>query len=149
MNFDTIYTLTSHTDGILTMQAIGNILVTGGLDKSVRVWDIEKAKCVQILIGHTAPVLWLQLIGEYVSFIFILSFLFDLPIIRYTIISGSHDKSMIVWDVMTGVSKRTLKGRINMYGFFFFFLFYFYFYFIFLLFFDFVYTLAGLARSML
>lgn len=58
-------TLTAHTEGILTMQVSGNLLVTGGLDKTVRIWDIEKGKCTRILVGHTAPVLWLQLSGEY------------------------------------------------------------------------------------
>ncbi|KAK9328608.1 WD40-repeat-containing domain protein [Lipomyces starkeyi] len=53
--------LRGHEGGIWSMQYVGNTLVSGSVDCTVRVWDIEKGICTHIFYGHTSSVRCLQI----------------------------------------------------------------------------------------
>lgn len=44
------------------MQYIGNVLVSGSTDRTVRVWNLEKGRCTQTFVGHTSTVRCLQIV---------------------------------------------------------------------------------------
>ena len=62
----------------------GRILASGGMDKTVRLWDVAAAHTISTLTGHTAPV---SSVG----------FSQDGRILA----SGSQDKTVRLWDVAT------------------------------------------------
>src|SRR5271154_2514780 len=49
-----------HTSLVGQIQMRGNVLVTGGSDGSVRVWDLEKLRCVTRMAAHDNSVTSLQ-----------------------------------------------------------------------------------------
>ena len=52
--------LMGHTSLVGQIQMRGNVLVTGGSDGSVRVWDLEKLRCVTRMAAHDNSVTSLQ-----------------------------------------------------------------------------------------
>jgi WD40 repeat protein len=52
--------LMGHTSLVGQIQMRGNTLVTGGSDGSVRVWDLEKLRCVTRMAAHDNSVTSLQ-----------------------------------------------------------------------------------------
>jgi F-box and WD-40 domain protein 1/11 len=75
--------LEGHTDAVYCVEYDGDKIVTGSRDKTIRVWTIKngKSKVKMVLTGHSASVLCLQ---------------FDHT---GTMVSGSSDCSVIVWDL--------------------------------------------------
>ena len=69
------------------------ILASASFDSSVRLWNIEKAKCLHTLTKHTEPV-------YSVSYS---------PCGRF-IASGSFDKYIYIWSVQTGKLIRSYQG---------------------------------------
>ncbi|KAF9209507.1 hypothetical protein BGZ49_003621 [Haplosporangium sp. Z 27] len=67
------------------------IVVTGGLDNTLRVWNAETGECLNTLFGHEEGV-W--------------SLAFD----KLRIVSGSLDKTIKVWDTESGECLYTLSG---------------------------------------
>ncbi|NJL43689.1 MAG: hypothetical protein HC935_11305 [Pseudanabaena sp. SU_2_4] len=63
----------------MAFRSDGNILASGSFDKNIRLWDV-KTGASQILAGHSEPVLSLAFSAK------------DL-----TLISGSADRTIIVW----------------------------------------------------
>ncbi|EMD26334.1 P-loop NTPase fold protein [Amycolatopsis azurea] len=57
---------TGHEEPILAVAVNGNRLVTGGADKTVRVWDLETGVQRFVLNGHDLPVLAVGISGRYV-----------------------------------------------------------------------------------
>ena len=50
-----------HRDDVYAVQICGNFLVSGSLDRTVRVWDVEKQRLLgNIITGHNSGVLCLQ-----------------------------------------------------------------------------------------
>lgn len=82
----------AHTDRVLCLMFDKNRLVTGGRDETVKVWDLNTAKCMLTLHGHTDNVWYLQ---------------FD----DNKIVSGSADKTICFWDIRTGERFHTLTGH--------------------------------------
>ena len=72
----------------------GRSLVSGGLDKNVRVWDVDMGYERLVLRGHT---------GSVVSVDFIAS--------DSLIASGSEDKTLRVWDAQTGQEILCIDGN--------------------------------------
>jgi len=52
--------LMGHTSLVGQIQMRGNTLVTGGSDGSVRVWDLERLRCVSRMAAHDNSVTSLQ-----------------------------------------------------------------------------------------
>lgn len=57
---------TGHEEPILAVAVKGNRLVTGGADRTVRVWDLETGEQRFALSGHDRPVLAVGISGQYV-----------------------------------------------------------------------------------
>ena len=59
-------TLTGHTDNVLCVAVSpgGHLAVSGSLDHSLRVWDLETGNCKKVLEGHTDNVLSVALSGD-------------------------------------------------------------------------------------
>ncbi|RIA91389.1 quinon protein alcohol dehydrogenase-like superfamily [Glomus cerebriforme] len=89
-----VRTLKGHTDGILCLQFNEeyNLLITGSLDNTVCVWNLESGELIRILKGHTRCVQTLQ---------------FD----NVKLITGSMDHTLKLWNYHTGQCVRTLEGH--------------------------------------
>ncbi|CDZ97981.1 Cdc4 and related F-box and WD-40 proteins [Phaffia rhodozyma] len=72
----------------------GAVLVTGGCDRSVRVWDLETGLCKHIMPGHTSTIRCIKVIDG-----------------RPIAISGSRDATLRVWDLETGKLIHLLLGH--------------------------------------
>ncbi|KAK3806303.1 MAG: quinon protein alcohol dehydrogenase-like superfamily, partial [Benniella sp.] len=68
------------------------VVVTGGLDNTLKVWDVESGDCLSTRFGHVDGV-W--------------SLAFD----KLRIVSGSLDKTIKVWDTESGRCLYTLAGH--------------------------------------
>ncbi|KAJ3849904.1 WD40 repeat-like protein [Lentinula lateritia] len=72
----------------------GALVVSGGCDKSVRVWDIRSGYCIYVLRGHTSTIRCIKVLHN-----------------RPIAVSGSRDNTLRVWDVQRGRSLRILAGH--------------------------------------
>ncbi|KAF9068378.1 WD40-repeat-containing domain protein [Rhodocollybia butyracea] len=72
----------------------GALVVSGGCDKVVRVWDIRSGYCIYILRGHTSTIRCIKVLHN-----------------RPIAVSGSRDHTLRVWDVQRGRLLRTLAGH--------------------------------------
>lgn len=85
--------LDGHTDRIhsLQMTADGKRAITGSRDRTLRVWDVERRTCEQVLRGHTREVLALDISGD-----------------GQRVVSLSRDRTLRTWDIKTGGNLRVL-----------------------------------------
>lgn len=72
----------------------GALVVSGGCDKDVRVWDVRTGLTLYVLRGHTSTVRCLKVMHN-----------------RPIAISGSRDSTLRVWDVQRGRMLRILSGH--------------------------------------
>ncbi|BGP56202.1 hypothetical protein JCM8202v2_003815 [Rhodotorula sphaerocarpa] len=72
----------------------GAILVSGGCDRTVRVWDVSTGRCIHTLAGHTSTVRCLRVLDA-----------------RPVAVSGSRDGSVRVWDIDNGEAVHVLSGH--------------------------------------
>ncbi|KAG9793250.1 WD40 repeat-like protein, partial [Aureobasidium melanogenum] len=86
-------TLKGHVMGVWAMVPWDDILVSGGCDRDVRVWDMSTGKSIHTLRGHTSTVRCLKMSDAN------------------TAISGSRDTTLRVWDLTTGMCKNVLVGH--------------------------------------
>ncbi|KAK0630829.1 WD40-repeat-containing domain protein [Bombardia bombarda] len=95
--FDTegnaLRTLQGHVMGVWAMVPWDDILVSGGCDRDVRVWDLTTGVCLHTLRGHTSTVRCLKMSDAN------------------TAISGSRDTTLRVWDIRTGLCRNVLVGH--------------------------------------
>ncbi|OCB87688.1 WD40 repeat-like protein [Sanghuangporus baumii] len=70
------------------------LVVSGGCDKQLRVWDVKSGYCIFVLEGHTSTIRCLRVLHN-----------------RPIAISGSRDTTLRVWDVQRGKLLRTLTGH--------------------------------------
>ncbi|KAI5120949.1 hypothetical protein M0805_001654 [Coniferiporia weirii] len=70
------------------------LVVSGGCDKQLRVWDVKSGYCIYVLEGHTSTIRCLRVLHN-----------------RPIAISGSRDTTLRVWDVQRGKLLRTLTGH--------------------------------------
>ncbi|KAI1174148.1 WD40-repeat-containing domain protein [Nemania sp. FL0916] len=85
--------LSGHVMGVWAMVPWEDILVSGGCDRDVRVWDMTTGACLHALRGHTSTVRCLKMSDAN------------------TAISGSRDTHLRVWDIRQGVCKNVLVGH--------------------------------------
>ena len=86
-----------HTFHVI-FQFDGTHIVSGSLDTSIRVWDVETGNCLHTLVGHQSLTSGLELKDNI-------------------LVSGNADSTVKVWDITTGQCLQTLQGMImSMYG---------------------------------
>ena len=102
-------TLQGHVMGVWAMVPWDNLLVSGGCDRDVRVWDLStgsvdhsqsgqgsnhmNSASKHVLRGHTSTVRCLKMSD------------------KHTAISGSRDTTLRIWDLEKGVCKHVLIGH--------------------------------------
>jgi F-box/WD-40 domain protein MET30 len=84
--------LRGHTNGIMSLQLVDNILATGSYDASIKIWDLDTGLEKRTLRGHTMGIRCLQ---------------FD----DNKLISGSLDKTLKVWNWRSGECIATYNGH--------------------------------------
>jgi len=98
LNWEVIRTLKGHTDTVrrVVYSLDGNLIVSGGWDKIVRIWSMESGVCQHVLADHTDMI----------------------HCVAYSpqggqVASTSHDKTIRLWDLATGICCRILLGHEN------------------------------------
>ncbi|GAA5907138.1 WD40 repeat domain-containing protein [Sporobolomyces salmoneus] len=74
----------------------GDLIASGGMDETVRVWDVQKGKCMRVLPAHSEPVSSVQFSRDGTM-----------------IVSGSWDGYIRIWDTATGQCLKTLVNEDN------------------------------------
>ncbi|GAA6013519.1 hypothetical protein JCM11491_006108 [Sporobolomyces phaffii] len=72
----------------------GAVVVSGGCDRDVRVWDVESGECLHTLRGHTSTVRCMRVLDG-----------------RPIAVSGSRDSTLRVWDLDRGECVHLLSGH--------------------------------------
>ncbi|KAH9922431.1 WD40-repeat-containing domain protein [Fomitopsis serialis] len=70
------------------------LVVSGGCDKDLRVWDVKSGYCIYVLSGHTSTIRCLKVLHG-----------------RPLAVTGSRDRTVRVWDIQRGRLLRTLEGH--------------------------------------
>ncbi|XBW37570.1 hypothetical protein QEN19_003151 [Hanseniaspora menglaensis] len=83
--------LTGHQDAIKAISFNGTTLITGSLDKTIKIWNFQTGQCISTYRGHTDSVL-------------------SIDSNKSIIVSGSADKTVRVWHVDLRTCF-TLKGH--------------------------------------
>ncbi|KAJ2690218.1 SCF ubiquitin ligase complex subunit cdc4 [Coemansia spiralis] len=94
-----VHTLSGHSDSVRTVTGLGNMVVSGSYDNSVRIWDVSTGMLRHQLDGHTAKVYALELDPDL-----------------HLIFSGSMDGTIRVWDWDSGTCLRILRGHMTLVG---------------------------------
>ncbi|CAJ0838625.1 12909_t:CDS:2 [Entrophospora sp. SA101] len=125
-----IYELKGHEGPILGIQSNSNTLVSCSSDHNIRIWDLLKGTCTHIFSGHTSSVTCLQIVVSQntnlslnkTSIPLIITGSDDfhnkshdgavctLAAIENTLVSGSKDGNVRVWNIMTGECVWNLQG---------------------------------------
>ncbi|BGP17530.1 hypothetical protein JCM10213_004072 [Rhodosporidiobolus nylandii] len=74
----------------------GDVVASGGMDETVRLWDIQKGRCMRVLPAHSEPVSAVQFSRDGTM-----------------IVSGSWDGYIRLWDAATGQCLKTLANEDN------------------------------------
>lgn len=69
-----------------------NIIISGSIDKTIRIWDINSGYCIKKLVGHTATIN-------------------SVVVKNNLIISGSDDTTIRIWDINSGECIKILEGH--------------------------------------
>lgn len=86
-------TLKGHVMGVWAMVPWDDILVSGGCDRDVKVWNMATGASMHTLRGHTSTVRCLKMSDAN------------------TAISGSRDTTLRVWDIPSGTCTNVLMGH--------------------------------------
>ncbi|MFM2310967.1 MAG: hypothetical protein RLZZ04_243 [Cyanobacteriota bacterium] len=91
-----IQTFVGHNATILSLvfNSEGNILMSGGdsIDSTIRIWSVDTGRCIQVLHGHKSAVRGLNLTPN-----------------NQTLVSGSNDGMIRLWDLETGQTRKLLR----------------------------------------
>ncbi|XP_069104646.1 F-box and WD repeat domain-containing 11-A-like isoform X2 [Argopecten irradians] len=87
----TVRTLLAHDGPVWAMVRHNNILVTASQDKTAKIWDISRCYLIHNLYGHTEAV-----------------FAVDLSEDGALTITGSADRTLRIWDTVTGEQKKMI-----------------------------------------
>eukprot|EP00744_Colponema_vietnamica_P005035 GILI01007422.1.p1 GENE.GILI01007422.1~~GILI01007422.1.p1 ORF type:complete len:488 (+),score=54.60 GILI01007422.1:159-1622(+) len=69
-------------------------LVSGGMDFSVKVWDLTANSCIHTLYGHSGGVRCVTVTGD-----------------GRRVVSGGDDQSVVLWDLLGGEKLRVFEGH--------------------------------------
>ncbi|MGK7878988.1 MAG: pentapeptide repeat-containing protein [Crocosphaera sp.] len=88
--------LPGHTDYVrsVAISADGKSLVSGSLDKTIRLWDLGTGEEIKVLTGHTSSVNSVAISADGQS-----------------LVSGSLDKTIRLWDLGTGKEIKVFTGH--------------------------------------
>lgn len=70
-------------------------VVSGSLDTSIRVWDVETGNCIHTLTGHQSLTSGMELKDNI-------------------LVSGNADSTVKIWDIKTGQCLQTLQGELHL-----------------------------------
>ncbi|EGO22522.1 hypothetical protein SERLADRAFT_357303 [Serpula lacrymans var. lacrymans S7.9] len=100
-------TLTGHEQGVWAVHLLSDVcsasegwgqpnslLVSGGCDKVLRVWDVKSGHCIYVLRGHTSTIRCIKVLHN-----------------RPIAVTGSRDWTLRVWDIQRGRMLRLLQGH--------------------------------------
>lgn len=89
-------TLDGHHNGIesVSVTSDGRRAISGSIDHTLRVWDLESGQCLRVLEGHSATIACVSVTPDG----------------RYGV-SGSEDNTLRVWDLESGQCLRILEGH--------------------------------------
>uniref|UniRef100_A0AC35FD48 Uncharacterized protein n=1 Tax=Panagrolaimus sp. PS1159 TaxID=55785 RepID=A0AC35FD48_9BILA len=92
----TVKTKVYHNEEIVCYCAnkTGTVLVTGSMDQSLKIWQIDTGFLTQILVGHDDVVTCCCVSED-----------------GKVVISGGQDKHIYIWDVQTGAVKRSITAK--------------------------------------
>ena len=78
-----MHALVGHTNKVYAVECDGKRIVSGSMDHTIRVWDMQTGRCLRVLEGHRALVGLMQLRGDI-------------------LVSGAADHTLRAWNVETG-----------------------------------------------
>lgn len=82
--------------GSLAFARGGEVLISGGWDKEIRVWDAESTECLITLRGHTEGINAIAISAD-----------------QTRIVSGSADQTIRVWDLTSGEELLTVAPKLG------------------------------------
>ncbi|KAL4233353.1 hypothetical protein ACF0H5_008035 [Mactra antiquata] len=82
--------LKGHTESVICVIFDHYRVASGGLDKTIRVWDMKTGKCQHVLKGHVKGVWCLNFFTQNL------------------LVSGSYDGTIRVWNLRTGKCNKTI-----------------------------------------
>jgi WD40 repeat protein len=88
-----IRTLRGHTSGANAVAVHGRCIISASRDGTLRVWDLDTGKTLQVFEGHKARVNAVAMVDNQHA------------------VSASNDNTLRVWDLETGQSLQTLEGH--------------------------------------
>jgi len=97
LNLNTNYTIRSligHTNGVKCLcmyDSDGNKLITGSLDLTIKVWDLDSGECLKTIYSQ-AEILCLKVLANGL------------------LATGGHDSSIQIWNLQTGKCVNIFKG---------------------------------------
>jgi len=82
-----------HTASVTTVQFFKNLLASGSVDKTIKIWNLESGDLIQTLKGHSKGVWGLRFMSKTL------------------LISCSNDQTIKIWNLRTGTCARTFLGH--------------------------------------
>jgi WD40 repeat protein len=84
-----------HSEAILSVACMecGTMFVSGSMDRTARLWEVNSGACLQTFVGHSAGVSSVAAIDEV------------------TLLTGSIDTTLKLWDALRGTCLRTYWGH--------------------------------------
>ncbi|KKY31961.1 putative mitochondrial division protein 1 [Diaporthe ampelina] len=110
-------TLQAHMDEVTALHFRGNVLVSGSADKTIRQWDLEKARCVQTLDVMWAAAQASVTLGETTwkstsrAPVPNADFVGALQVFDAALACGTADGMVRLWDLRSGQVHRSLVGH--------------------------------------
>jgi F-box/WD-40 domain protein MET30 len=94
----------AHNEQLNKVRLLGDnkLILTCSNDGSIKLWNIDSKTVVRCLVGHTAPIVSVAMLGLSNDYTKI-----------NLIVSGSLDNTIKVWDCKTGKCEKTLFGHMD------------------------------------